>query len=425
MATETFGDAVRLLRAAHGRMSLRELARRAHVDPGHLSRVESGQRPPTLELAAALDDVLAAGGELSRSAAARGDYRAGPLAGELWTRADSEALASDLLAGPPTAANALALAHEWLVTEPPQVYQLGAGRRIGGGVVDQVERRAQQLRQLDDHIGGGDSHQLVAGELDATVGLLREASYTEPVGRRLLAAVGELCQLVGWVTSDAGQHAAAARVYLAGVRASHAGGDVAGAANNLSCLAYQVANVGDARQAVTLARTAAVGASGAPATVRALLWERVAWAHAKTGEGRSAERALGAVEDAYAQRDPAADPAWVYWLDETEMQVMAGRCWTELGRPLRAVPAIEHATSNYAADRARESALYLTWLAAAYLLAHEVDQAAETATRALDLSRQVSSARSAARLAHLAVLLQPHQGTPSVDTFTDHVRAGG
>jgi transcriptional regulator with XRE-family HTH domain len=421
---EAFGDAVNRLRGVRGRMSLRELARRAHVDAGHLSRVERGQRPPTVELAAALDDVLGAGGDLARAAAAATAPDTRPLASECWARADCDALAAALLAEPPTAGNALALSHEWLVSEPPQAFELRAGRRIGAGVVEQVERRVQQLRELDDHIGGGDSRELVTGELDATVGLLREAAYAERVGQRLLAAIGELCQLAGWVTSDAGRHGAAARLYLTGVRASHAGGDAAGAANNLSCLAYQVANVGDVRQAVTMARTAAVGAGSAPATVRALLWERVAWAHAKAGEGNRADRALGAVEDAYAHRVPADAPAWVYWLDETEIQVMAGRCWTELGRPLRAVPALEEATSSYGPDRARESALYLTWLAAAYLLANEVDQAAETATRALRLARQVRSARSAARVAHVDVLLRPHRGTPSVDGFTEYLRAG-
>ena len=58
---ETFGKAVRRLRGA---MSLRELSRRAFVDSGHLSRIESGRRPPSLEIASNLDSVLHAGGEL-------------------------------------------------------------------------------------------------------------------------------------------------------------------------------------------------------------------------------------------------------------------------------------------------------------------------------------------------------------------------
>ena len=59
---ETFGDAVRRLR---GEVALREVARLAHLDAGHLSRVERGTRPPNVELARALDQVLGTGGELA------------------------------------------------------------------------------------------------------------------------------------------------------------------------------------------------------------------------------------------------------------------------------------------------------------------------------------------------------------------------
>lgn len=59
-----FGEAVKSLREAAG-MSLRQLARAAHVDNGHLSRVEAGTRPPTPEQARALDVALDAGGCLA------------------------------------------------------------------------------------------------------------------------------------------------------------------------------------------------------------------------------------------------------------------------------------------------------------------------------------------------------------------------
>src|SRR5689334_6658725 len=92
MSGERFGETVRRLREQAG-VSLRGLARDAHIDAGHLSRVESGQRPPTRELAIALDNALAAGGTIVAAGAA------GPLpslTAHLWGRSDSEALA-DLL----------------------------------------------------------------------------------------------------------------------------------------------------------------------------------------------------------------------------------------------------------------------------------------------------------------------------------------
>jgi hypothetical protein len=90
----------------------------------------------------------------------------------------------------PTAENAVEIAHQWLITEPPPVYEICSGRRIGVGTGEEVERRVHQLRLLDDHVGGNDTYAMVTAELAATSGLLRDAAYPEELGRRLLVAVG-------------------------------------------------------------------------------------------------------------------------------------------------------------------------------------------------------------------------------------------
>lgn len=412
---ETFGEAVRRLR---GPMSQRRLARQAFLDPGHLSRIESGRRPPTAKLAAALDTALGAGGALVALAAAQPMDRTWSFSNDRWRRYDYESLAGMLLAQTPTAADAVRIAHEWLVADPPQVYEMRAGRRIGQSIVARVERRVHQLRQLDDHVGGIDTFHTVTAELAVTAGLLRDASYTEQVGRRLLVAVGELCQIVGWVASDAGHHVDARRLYLAGTRAAHAAGDTVGAANNLSCLSYQVANIGDPREAVTLARSALRGArAAASATTRAMLLERLAWAYARAAELTQAERCLATVEDTLTRRSPADDPLWTYWLSYDEVQIMAGRVWTQLHRPLRAVPVLEQAIAGYGEDTGRETALYQTWLAESLLQAGEVERAAELATRALRLARRAGSVRANQRVTTLWQLMRPHRRVAVVAEF--------
>jgi len=47
-----------------------------------------------------------------------------------------------------------------------------------------------------------------------------------------------------------------------------------------------------------------------------------------------------AVEQDYDQRRPGDDPEWVYWLDEDEVQIMAARCYVELGEGARAIPLL-------------------------------------------------------------------------------------
>jgi hypothetical protein len=57
------------------------------------------------------------------------------------------------------------------------------------------------------------------------------------------------------------------------------------------------------------------------------------------------------------------DPDWVYWVSRDELDVMAGRCFAELRRPLKAEPLLSSVLGRYDATFARERSLYLTWLA--------------------------------------------------------------
>lgn len=421
-----FPARLRELRKVRG-MSYRALANAVPCSHVHLWEIERGSKTPSPKMAARLDTLLGAGGYLramvtEQQASARGEGW-NPRADQ-FDRCDAEALTAMLVAETPGPDNALRLAHEWMVSDPPQLYEIRAGRRIGAGTAARIEQRVHQLRLLDDHVGGTDSHTIVSKELDVTAALLHEASYSERTGRRLLAVVGELAQLAGWVASDAGRHTEAQRLYITGAWAAHAGGDTAGAANNLSSLAYQIANVGEPRDAVVLARTAAcrVGRDATP-TVQALLQERVAWAHARAGEAPACERALGQVEEAYADRRPDDDPAWVYWLDMSEIEIMAGRCWTELERPMRAVPILHHATAGYGDERARETVLYLSWLAQALLQAGEAEEAADVGLRALRLSRTVHSSRADERIDAIHERLHPFRAAAAQE-FADAYHRG-
>lgn len=295
-------------------------------------------------------------------------------------------------------------AHEWLVADTPQQVARTAGRRVGAGLAEQVEARVVELRLLDDHVGGGDLAPAVERELRHTNRILAEASYAEPVGRRLLTASGELAQLAGWTASDAGRFDAAHRLYVGGVDAAEAAGDAPLAANLLSSLSYQMANTGAAADALLLARTAVKGANGAATgAVRALLTERVAWAAAKSDDEDMARRALDAVDDAF---DEAGDePEWVYWLSRDEIDTMAARVNIQLGRPADAAELLEPVLARYPVLSARESALYWAELAEAHARACDLDAAREALNTAQEFAERVRSARADARIAAVRALI--------------------
>ncbi|MFF0488915.1 helix-turn-helix domain-containing protein [Nocardia sp. NPDC004068] len=273
----------------------------------------------------------------------------------------------------------LRVAHEWLVNETPAVVHSRAGHRVGESLAGELEQRVKDIRRLDDSIGGRDLFPVVSKELRDVESVVRDGSYSARIERRLLTVVGELSQLGGWVASDAGHFAEARRIYLDGHRASAAAGNRALAAQLLSTLAYQQANTGDAADALLLARSAVAGARDATPVTRALLWERVAWASARARDTDSARRALDTVDDAYDDRKAEVpEPDWVYWLNRDEIDIMAARCFVELGDGSTAQPLLTRAIDAYPAEHQREVALYRTWLAEAFAKSGQFDAAADT-----------------------------------------------
>ncbi|MEU9121946.1 XRE family transcriptional regulator [Streptomyces sp. NPDC048506] len=295
-------------------------------------------------------------------------------------------------------------------------------RRVVSDVPEQLRERTARLRRLDDVLGGGDTYRVYLGEYQATKALMRDATYTEETGRALLSVLAEQAQQAGWAAFDGGKHAIASSLYEASHEAATEAGDKALAGNALAFLAYQKVN-GDRRAGVeTAARSCATAGPDAAPGVRALLYERLAWAYAVAGLAAETERALDSATSALAETDGAPQPDWVAWVDRNELQIMSGRCWTALRRPLRAVPVLESALATYDDTHARDKSLYLSWLADSYLTAGEAEQAATATGRALDLCAGVASVRPRERLAPVLRRLGEHRTVPAVAEVLEKAR---
>ncbi|MGW2562581.1 helix-turn-helix domain-containing protein [Streptomyces sp. NPDC001514] len=296
------------------------------------------------------------------------------------------------------------------------------GRRIGGDDVASLAARVHGFRLADDVLAGGDLMAPVFRELKAAMRLYRESTHTEAVGAALLAQIGELAQIAGWIASDAGQHEQAERAYRIGMEAARQAGDGPLVANLAGSLAYQLSNTGQQRAGLELA-SAALAQAGpdAPPKTRALFFDRVAWAHTCAGEAQPAIQALGQAHDALTEAGDNEAPQWAYWVSREELEVMDARVFTELHRPLRAVPLLTDVLSRYDATHAREVALYRSWLAVALADANEPEQAAEEARRVVSVSADMSSDRTASRARVVLRRLQDFEQVPEVrDLLHDH-----
>lgn len=318
-----------------------------------------------------------------------------------------------LLAGA-TSIAALALAG-------PQAAWLSSGGRIGEQDVRRLAERTARQRRLDDYLGGADTYQVYASELQLSIRMHRESTYTDSVGRALLALIAEQAQQAGWAAFDAGQHEEAERLYRFSLSAAEQGHDSSLAGNAFAYLAYQKTTT--AQSGVLIAtRSCETVDPAAPGAVRALMFERLAWAHAVTRNSKETEDALARAQAALADGGGEPAPNWAQWVDHQEVEIMTGRCWTELSRPLRAVPVLERVLKTYDDSHARDKALYLTWLATAYIDANEIEQAAMTTRRAVNLSLGVGSVRPQRRIAELLTRFAPHHRLPEVSDLFALVR---
>ncbi|MEU0927204.1 XRE family transcriptional regulator [Streptomyces malaysiensis] len=308
-----------------------------------------------------------------------------------------------------------------LVLGLPELNQIKTGRQIGRDIPDQLRQRTARLRRLDDVLGGGDTYRVYLGEYQATKTMLREGSYTEETGRALLSVLSEQAQQAGWAAFDAGKHSDAASLYEASHQAATQAGDTALAGNALAFLAYQKINADRAGGIEIAVRSCGITGPDAPPSVRALLYGRLAWAYAAAGDADKTERAFAAAETALSEDDGTPQPDWAAW-DGNGLQIMAGRCWTELRRPIRAVPVLEDFLTRYDDTHARDKSLYLSWLADSYLNAGEIEQAAAITGRALELSAGVASVRPRQRLAPILHQLKAHQELPAVADVLEKAR---
>ncbi|MGP4024556.1 helix-turn-helix domain-containing protein [Actinomadura sp. 3N407] len=371
----------------------------ASVTRHEVSRWERGERVPDVWLPALATALRVPLDNLQRAAAhARGE----DIGTEL--RSPAEALAYFL---------------------PDHAVELGplasnTGRRVGASTAAALADRAHGLRLADDVIAGGDLLAPALRELDGAVRLYRETTHSEETGRSLLSSIGEIAQIAGWIASDAGEHDQAARAYRLGVSAAREAGDLALVGNLAGSLAYQLSNTGHEDDGLSLAHAALEEAGpDAPAKARALYLDRVAWAHTKAGDAQPAMRALAEAHEAMTTEDSQQSPDWAYWVSLEELDVMDARVYTELRKPLRAVPLLQEVLSRYDSTHTRELALYLSWLAVALADANEPEEAAKTARRMLDLSADSASDRTAQRGRIVLTKLEPYRDIPEVREALD------
>jgi transcriptional regulator with XRE-family HTH domain len=390
VVAESFGEALRRLRQLHGGISLRELSRRAAVDPGHLSRIEAGQRPPTAQIAAALDHALDASGKLAALAAIYRPVRqpAGAAAltddeldaYDLAGRVDASDVSDVTLGGLDRTADQIATAYH--ATPPARL-------------LPEVRRYLTYVAQLVDK------------------------RMTLAQRRQLLTAGGWLSLLAATLHIDLHQRpAAAARLTTARSLAEHAGHDEIGAWC-LETQAWDAVTEGRYRTAVELSRAAQhLAPAGSSARIQAIAQEGRAWA--KLGDRQATGDALRRVERLVSPLAQPDQPEHHYRYDPDKQLAYTATTLAWVGDPA-AVGCVRDVLARLdpgsdGGQRPRRAASARIDLALALVSAGELDEASGRTLEAIGSGRIVPS--NTWRVAEVVAAVE-HAGAPGAADLRD------
>ncbi len=295
-----------------------------------------------------------------------------------------------------------------------------AGRRVGEAEAAAVEEAVRRIRVLDDQHGADPLYAHTAKPLSAAYALLDAGGYSRSIAERLFAGAGELAISVGWLAHDSGRLSDARSHYAEALATARVSGDAALETHAFCNTAFLARDAGRPREAVRAAQAAQrVAERLASPRLLSLLALREAGGLAWLPDRGGCERALLRARTQFGRGPCDADPEWMSFFGEAELEGLEAQCWSALGDWKRAVEHARRAVALQNPHFTRNIALFTTELASDLVAGGAPDAAAAAAGRALGLLDQVKSSRIRRMLDDTARILRPYGRDEAVADFLD------
>ncbi|WP_171166209.1 tetratricopeptide repeat protein [Streptomyces sp. I05A-00742] len=293
-------------------------------------------------------------------------------------------------------------------------------RHAGEAEAAAVEQAVRRIRLLDDRHGADSLYRRAGRPLRAAYDLLDAETRRQSVADRLHTGAGELAISVGWLAHDSGRFSDARSHYAEALATARVAGDPALEAHAFCNTAFLARDAGRPREAVRAAQAAQhAGRRLGSARLMSLLALREAGGWARLGDRAACEGALLRARTLFGRGAGDADPEWMTFFGEAELEGLEAQCWSALGDRTRAAEHGERAVALADPHFARNIALYTAQLADDLAGGGAPDAAAAAAGRVLDLLTQVQSSRIRAMLAATARTLRPRTDAPGVASFLE------
>ncbi|WP_217208341.1 hypothetical protein [Streptomyces sp. AC550_RSS872] len=293
-------------------------------------------------------------------------------------------------------------------------------RRVGGHEADALEEAVRRIRLLDDRHGADGLYRRAAAPLRAAYELLDAGTTRQAIGDRLHSGAGELAISVGWLAHDSGRFDDARSHYGEALATARMAGDPALEAHAFCNMSFLARDAGRPREAVRAAQAAQRAARPLGSSrLMSLLALREAGGWAGLADRTGCEQALVRAQALYGRGSSEADPEWMSFYGEAELEALEAQCWSILGNWQRAARHAGRAAQLQDPHFTRNIALYTAELADDLARGGRPDEAAAAGMRVLDLLDQVQSSRVQTMLAGTARVLLPHRRASGVSAFLE------
>ncbi|MCD7445315.1 hypothetical protein K4B79_44940 [Streptomyces lincolnensis] len=303
---------------------------------------------------------------------------------------------------------------------PEAVAVGGSLRRVGAGEASALEEAVRRIRLLDDRHGADGLYRRAATPLRAAYALLDAGVTRRTTADRLHSGAGELAISVGWLAHDSGRFDDARSHYAEALATARTSGDEALEAHAFCNTAFLARDAGRPREAVRAAQAAQrVARPLGSARLMSLLALREAGGWAGLADRTGCEQALARAQALFERGRSDADPEWMSFYGEAELEGLEAQCWSTLGDWGRAARHAGRAARLQDPHFTRNIALYTAELADDLARGGRPDEAAAAGMRVLDLLGEVQSSRIQSMLAGTARVLLPHRRASGVSAFLE------
>ncbi|TQJ88386.1 hypothetical protein [Streptomyces sp. SLBN-31] len=293
-------------------------------------------------------------------------------------------------------------------------------RRAGTSQAHALEEAVRRIRLLDDRHGADGLYRRASLPLRAAYALLDAGATRQATADRLHSGAGELAISVGWLAHDSGRFDDARSHYAEALATARMTGDDGLEAHAFCNTAFLARDAGRPREAVRAAQAAQrVGRSVGSARLMSLLALREAGGWAGLADRTGCEQALARAQVLFERGPSDADPEWMSFYGEAELEGLEAQCWSTLGDWPRAARHARRAARLQDPHFTRNIALYTAELADDLARGGRPDEAADAGMRVLDLLDQVQSSRVQTMLAGTARVLLPHRRASGVSGFLE------